>query len=66
MHLFCGEVAGTPEQVVYGSAPSPAAAEGAAAVVAPVDVEWREKMEAEITLLKAQVSRLQALVGVTK
>lgn len=63
MHLFCGEVTGTPEPLAHTSA---TVAESAAATVSPADAEWREKMEAEITLLKAQVSRLQALVGVTK
>jgi hypothetical protein len=61
MHLFCGEVAGAPASEVYTSpaeAPSPAERTG--------DDEWRRKIEAEIALLQAQVSRLQALVGVAK
>lgn len=59
-HLFCGELSGQ-----SGAAP-------AAAPAAPVDAvledeaDWRAKMEAEITLLKAQVSRLQTLIGAVK
>jgi hypothetical protein len=30
------------------------------------DADWRARMEAEITLLKAQVSRLQNLIGAVK
>lgn len=61
MHLFSGEVAGAPVSEVITSPPSaPAATETAA------DDEWRRKIEAEIALLQAQVSRLQALVGVAK
>jgi hypothetical protein len=30
------------------------------------DADWRARMEAEITLLKAQVSRLQHLIGAVK
>ncbi|MBL9129628.1 MAG: YceH family protein [Verrucomicrobiaceae bacterium] len=55
-HLFCGDV---------GAAAVPAAP----AAVAPEienEADWRAKMEAEITLLKAQVSRLQTLIGAVK
>jgi hypothetical protein len=31
-----------------------------------IDDEWRARIEAEITLLQAQVSRLQTLVGAVK
>ncbi len=57
-HLFCGEAeAHSPAQPMI-SAPPPA----------PLDDEadWRAKMEAEITLLKAQISRLQDLVGAVR
>lgn len=69
MHLFSGEVAGTPQEEVI--APTFAAAPVAAAADVPAfdgssEAEWRARMEAEITLLKAQVSRLQALVGAVK
>lgn len=61
MHLFCGEVAGTPvSEVITSPVSAPAAVERMA------DDEWRRKIEAEIALLQAQVSRLQALVGVAK
>lgn len=60
-HLFCGEAAGSP---------SPASPVMREAVNSPAgdatDAEWRAKMEAEITLLKAQVSRLQTLIGAVK
>jgi uncharacterized protein YceH (UPF0502 family) len=61
MHLYHGEVAGAP---AASSAPS-------IAVTAPtpattIDDEWRARIEAEITLLQAQVSRLQTLVGAVK
>ncbi|MBE2282333.1 MAG: YceH family protein [Prosthecobacter sp.] len=61
MHLFSGEVAGTPvSEVITSPVSAPAAIERVA------DDEWRRKIEAEIALLQAQVSRLQALVGVAK
>lgn len=61
MHLYLGEVAGAP---AASSAPS-------ISVTAPTpattsDNEWRARIEAEITLLQAQVSRLQTLVGAVK
>lgn len=60
MHLFCGEVTGTPAETMVESS-------SAASVMAdPADAEWRTRMEAEITLLKAQVSRLQTLIGAVK
>jgi uncharacterized protein YceH (UPF0502 family) len=61
MHLFCGEVAGTPaSSMVISAAEAPVMAEKAA------DDDWRRKIEAEIALLQAQVSRLQTLVGAVK
>ncbi len=56
-HLFCGEVSALP---AVSPITSPPVAEAAS------DADWRARMEAEITLLKAQVSRLQALVGAVK
>lgn len=60
MHLFCGEVTGA-------ATPSTVAPIQNTSVTEPSsDAEWRAKMEAEITLLKAQVSRLQTLIGAVK
>lgn len=60
MHLLCGEVTGAPSETIVESM-------SAAPVMAdPADDEWRTRMEAEITLLKAQVSRLQTLIGAVK
>jgi uncharacterized protein YceH (UPF0502 family) len=59
LHLFCGEVAGTAAATIITPAP-------AADVEDSSDVDWKARMEAEITLLKAQVSRLQTLVGAVK
>ncbi len=61
MHLFCGEVAGTPAATLVASP-----AEVSAANESGTDADWRARMEAEITLLKAQVSRLQHLIGAVK
>lgn len=61
MHLFCGEVSGAPvSEMISSTVETPAAAEKT------TDDEWRKKIEAEIALLQAQVSRLQALVGTVK
>jgi uncharacterized protein YceH (UPF0502 family) len=61
MHLFCGEVAGTPaSSMVISAAEAPVMADKVA------DDDWRRKIEAEIALLQAQVSRLQMLVGAVK
>jgi uncharacterized protein YceH (UPF0502 family) len=60
MHLLCGEVAGAEAATLSAHAPVPSAAEDSS------DADWRAKMEAEITLLKAQVSRLQTLIGAVK
>ena len=62
MHLFYGEVAGAAEAALY-SAPAAAAP---MAEEPPSDADWRARMEAEIALLKAQVSRLQTLIGAVK
>lgn len=62
MHLFCGEVAGAAEAALY-SAPAAAAP---MTEEPPSDADWRARMEAEIALLKAQVSRLQTLIGAVK
>lgn len=59
MHLFSGEVATTPHEVL-STAPAPVPAQD------PSEADWRARMEAEIALLKAQVSRLQDLVGAVK
>jgi len=61
MHLFCGEVAGAPVSVMFSDA-----VETPAVVEKTTDDEWRKKVEAEIALLQAQVSRLQTLVGAVK
>jgi uncharacterized protein YceH (UPF0502 family) len=61
MHLFCGEVAGTPAATLVSSPTEVSAANESGA-----DADWRARMEAEITLLKAQVSRLQHLIGAVK
>ena len=61
MHLFCGEVAGTPAAAMI-TRPMDAPA----MVERPADDEWRARIEAEIALLQAQVSRLQTLVGAVK
>lgn len=61
MHLFCGEVAGAAEATL-SSAPAPAASPADDSA----DADWRARMEAEIALLKAQVSRLQTLIGAVK
>lgn len=61
MHLFCGEVAGADAATLSAHAPAPVTEEASAS-----DADWRAKMEAEITLLKAQVSRLQTLIGAVK
>lgn len=60
MHLLCGEVAGTPAETIVESTPA-SPTPGLAG-----DDEWRTRMESEITLLKAQVSRLQTLIGAVK
>lgn len=62
MHLFCGEVAGAAEAALY-SAPATVAP---MTEESPSDTDWRARMEAEIALLKAQVSRLQTLIGAVK
>ncbi len=60
MHLFGGAAATAPEPAVPPSSPErPTQPEAS-------DAEWRARMEAEIALLKAQVSRLQDLVGTVK
>ncbi|HEY1053193.1 MAG TPA: hypothetical protein VGE39_25660, partial [Prosthecobacter sp.] len=59
MHLFCGEVSTAPHEVL-STAPSPVPAAD------PSEADWRARMEAEIALLKAQMSRLQDLVGAVK
>lgn len=59
MHLYHGEVAGAPSEPPPPIAPVPAP-------TPTIDDEWRAKIEAEITLLQAQVSRLQTLVGAVK
>jgi uncharacterized protein YceH (UPF0502 family) len=61
MHLFCGEVAGTPAATMVSSPVEVSAVNESAS-----DADWRARMEAEITLLKAQVSRLQNLIGAVK
>lgn len=61
MHLFCGEVAGTPASAMISSA-----VETPVVVAKTTDDEWRKRIEAEIALLQAQVSRLQTLVGAVK
>lgn len=60
LHLFCGEVAGTAAATIITPATAAPAAEDSS------DADWKARMEAEITLLKAQVSRLQTLVGAVK
>jgi uncharacterized protein YceH (UPF0502 family) len=60
MHLFCGEVAGAESATLSAHAPAAPRVEDSS------EADWRAKMEAEITLLKAQVSRLQTLVGAVK
>jgi hypothetical protein len=61
MHLYHGEVAGAP---AASSAPSISVT--ALTPATTIDDEWRARIEAEITLLQAQVSRLQTLVGAVK
>ncbi len=61
MHLFCGEVAGATE-----AAQNAVPAAAAPMTEEPADADWRARMEAEIALLKAQVSRLQTLIGAVK
>lgn len=61
MHLYYGEVAGAP---AASSAPSISVTALTPATTS--DDEWRARIEAEITLLQAQVSRLQTLVGAVK
>ncbi|WP_395749371.1 YceH family protein [Prosthecobacter sp.] len=63
MHLLCGEVTGTPSAMLSIPAPAASAQEES---VSSSEAEWRAKMEAEISLLKAQVSRLQTLIGAVK
>lgn len=60
MHLFCGEVTETAAETIIASTAAAPAAEDSS------DADWKARMEAEITLLKAQVSRLQTLVGAVK
>lgn len=60
MHLFCGEVSGPPAAAPVTPAPAVSTADDSS------DADWRARMEAEITLLKAQVSRLQTLIGAVK
>jgi len=60
MHLLCGEVAGAAAATLSAHAPAAPAVEDSS------EADWRAKMEAEITLLKAQVSRLQTLIGAVK
>lgn len=60
LHLFCGEAAGTAAATIITPATAAPAAEDSS------DADWKARMEAEITLLKAQVSRLQTLVGAVK
>ncbi len=60
MHLLCGEVAGAPlETIIESTSAAPAQSQAD-------DAEWRTRIESEITLLKAQVSRLQTLIGAVK
>jgi uncharacterized protein YceH (UPF0502 family) len=60
LHLFCGDV--SPDDIaapVYSPPP-------VAAVDTAADAEWKSRIEAEITLLKAQINRLQELVGTVR
>lgn len=66
VHLLSGEAATATDQAFAPSIQPAASDGGAAEEPAAADAEWRARMEAEIALLKAQVSRLQALVGVAK
>lgn len=61
MHLYHGEVEGAPT-----TSPASGTTETAPPPTTTSDEEWRAKIEAEITLLQAQVSRLQSLVGAVK
>jgi uncharacterized protein YceH (UPF0502 family) len=61
MHLFCGEVADATAALIVPPTPTAPAMEESS-----TDAEWRARMEAEITLLRAQVSRLQTLIGAVK
>ena len=60
MHLLSGEVTGTAAAALPAQAPTAPALDDSA------EADWRARMEAEITLLKAQVSRLQTLIGAVK
>ncbi|WP_395741934.1 YceH family protein [Prosthecobacter sp.] len=62
MHLLSGEVTDTSPSAPTAAAPAPAAP----AADDASDADWRARMEAEISLLKAQVSRLQTLIGAVK
>lgn len=64
VHLLADEAAA--ESPAPASSPAFQNEPGAGESSQDSDADWRAKMEAEIALLKAQVSRLQALVGVTK
>lgn len=57
-HLFCGYASAALPSVTVATAAAPSELEN--------EAEWRARMEAEITLLKAQVSRLQTLIGAVK
>lgn len=68
-HLLGAEAPGDPaaESQAWSSSPAtPSESGGSADSTAASEADWRARMEAEIALLKAQVSRLQALVGVAK
>lgn len=55
--LLTGEPGGTAPVEQISTAPLPS-------VVAPADVEWKQRMEIEIDLLKTQIARLKARLGV--
>ncbi|MBK8037123.1 MAG: YceH family protein [Verrucomicrobiaceae bacterium] len=58
LHLFCGDV--EPQAIAAPIVSTPASS------AAALDDDWKTKIEAEMALMKAQISRLQELVGTVR
>lgn len=58
--LLTGEPSTAPAETIVAPAPAPVAAP----VISDADREWKERMEIEIQLLKAQLARLKSALGV--
>jgi uncharacterized protein YceH (UPF0502 family) len=58
LHLFCGDV--EPQAIATPIVSTPASS------AAALDDDWKTKIEAEMAMMKAQISRLQELVGTVR